>query len=60
MKCTYLYNHVIYFNQTLHKLGKQSELSIDIQIEWMTFDLLQGHVIQYGPQTHFQSAKISM
>ena len=27
MKCTYLYNHAICFNQTLHKLGKQSELS---------------------------------
>ena len=27
MKCAYLYNHAIYFNQTLHKLGKQSELS---------------------------------
>ena len=27
MKCTYLYNHAIYFNQTLHKLGKQAELS---------------------------------
>ena len=29
MKCTYLYNHAICFNQTLHKLGKQSQLSID-------------------------------
>ena len=27
MKCTYLYNHAIYFNETLHKLGKQSVLS---------------------------------
>ena len=27
LKCAYLYNHVIYFNQTLHKLGNQSELS---------------------------------
>ena len=27
MKCTHLYNHAIYFNQILHKLGKQSELS---------------------------------
>ena len=27
MKCTYLYNHAIYFNQTLHKLSKQSGLS---------------------------------
>ena len=26
----------------------------------MTFDLLQGHVIQYGRQTLFQRAKISM
>ena len=27
IKCTYLYNHAIYFNQTSLKLGKQSELS---------------------------------
>ena len=26
----------------------------------LTFGLLQGHRIQYGPQTLFQSAKISM
>ena len=59
MKCTYLYNHAIYFNQTLHKLGKQSELS-NCMGKIMTFDLFQGLVIQYGCQTLFQSAKISM
>ena len=31
-----------------------------IQVTLMTFDLLQGHVIQYGHQTPFQSAKISI
>ena len=31
-----------------------------IQVKLMTFDLLQGHMIQYGHQTLFQSAKISM
>ena len=58
MKCTYLYNHKIYFNQTLHKLGKQSNQII--QVKFMTFDLLQGHVIQYGHQILFQGAIISM
>ena len=31
-----------------------------IQVKLMTIDLLQGHVIQYGRQTLFQGAKISM
>ena len=30
-----------------------------IQVNFMTFDL-QGHMIQYGHQTLFQSAKISI
>ena len=29
-----------------------------IQVKLMTFDLLQGHMIQYGHQTLFQSTKI--
>ena len=58
MKCTYLYNHEIYFNQTLHKRGKQSFQIV--QVKLMTFDLLQGHVFQCGRQTLFQGAKISM
>ena len=28
-----------------------------IQVKLMIFDLLQGHVIQYGGQTLFQGAK---
>ena len=31
-----------------------------IQVKLMTFDLLPGHVIQYGRQTLFQGVKISM
>ena len=31
-----------------------------IQVKLMTFDPLQGHVIQYGRQTLFQGAKISV
>ena len=49
---TYLYSHAIYFNQTLHKLGKQSEL---LNYLGKIDDLLPGHVIQYGHQTAFQT-----
>ena len=31
-----------------------------IRVKLMNFDLPQGHVIQYGRQTLFQGAKISM
>ena len=40
-------------------LGNSQNFQI-IQVKLMTFDLLQGHVIQYGHQTLFQGAKISM
>ena len=31
-----------------------------MQVKLMTFDLIQGHVIQYGSRIHFQSAKINL
>ena len=59
MKCTYLYNHAIYFNETLHKLGVSQSFQI-VQVKLMTFVPLQGHVIQYGCQTLFLGTKISV
>ena len=49
-----------YISTKLYKTLVNSQGFQTIQVKLMTFDLLQGHVIQYGHQTLFQSAKISM
>ena len=62
LKCYNLFllnRYPIYFNQTLHKIVKQSELS-NYTGKLMTLYLVQGHVIQYGRQIYSQSAKINI
>ena len=49
-----------YISSKLYKNLVNSQTFQIIQVKIMTLDLFQGNMIQYGCQTHFQSAKISM